>query len=168
MMTARDILSPTLRVKDSDSLRSVAADMPVVEVLPRLLDSPQRVLGVEDGSSLLGVIDQASLLEGLGRMIAPRDDSSVITVECAPYDYSASRIAHAVEDSDAHLVDLWSLPADEGRMRVTLRVRRSDPTATVHSLERYGYDVVEAHGSRYEDAQLAASRLLELQTLLNI
>ncbi len=167
-MTAKDILCRNVSSVGNPAYRRVAADMPLLEVLPRLLDSPQRQLSVAQGDDVLGVIDESSMLDGLGRMIATRDDCSVITVECAPYDYSASRIAHAVEDSDAHLVDLWSVPSEDGHLRVTLRVRRSDPAATVHSLERYGYEVVEAHGSNYRDMELAATRLLELQTLLNV
>ena len=68
--------------------RNVGSDMPAVSVLPRLLDSPDQRLGVKDGEELLGVIDRDSMLEGIGRMIAARDDCSVITVECAPGDYS--------------------------------------------------------------------------------
>ncbi len=101
--------------------------MPVVNVLPLLLDTPEGLLGVRSGNGFEGVIDRDSLLEGLGRMIAPRDDCSVITLECVPADYSASRIAHAVEeDSDAHLVDMWSTPSEDGKIQVTLRVRRED------------------------------------------
>lgn len=168
MMTAKDILSRRISISQEQAQRAVSADMPVLEVIPRLLDSPKRILRVKSGRDVVGIIDESSLLEGIGRMIAPRDDCSILTVECAPYDYSASRIAHAVEDSDAHLVDMWSVPAEDGHLRVTLRVRRSDPTPTVHSLERYGYDVVEVHGSDYGDGELAATRLLELQTLLNV
>ena len=67
-------------------------------------------------------------------------------MECRPEDYSASQLAHAVEDSDAHLVGLLSTPSDDGRLRVTLRVRHCDPSAAVHSPERYDYKVVEAYG----------------------
>lgn len=148
--------------------RNVSADMPVVNVLPRLLDSPDRRLGVKEGDELIGVVDSDSMLDGLGRMIAARDDCSVITLECVPADYSASRIAHAVEDTDAHLVDLWSVPAADGKVRVTLRVRRDDPSQTVHSLERYGYEVLSAYGNGYSDSAEAELRLLELKTLLNV
>ena len=101
-------------------------------------------------------------------MIAPRDDSSLVTVECAPADYSASRISHAVEDSDAHIVDLWTVPAENGKIRVTLRVRRADPTPTVHNLERYGYEVVDTSSADYQDAEVAWERILALNALLNV
>lgn len=144
------------------------ADMPLSEILPRLLDSPDRLLGVWDSGDFIGIIDESSMLEGLNKLIIPRDDSSIITIETAPSAFSASQIAHAVEDSDTHLVDFWSAPTDNGNIAVTLRVRSSDPSATVMNLERYGYDVTYAFGNEYRDAELAAERLLGLQALLNI
>jgi hypothetical protein len=101
-------------------------------------------------------------------MIAARDDCSVITVECPAGDYSASHLARAVEDADVHLVDLLSVPASEGHIRVMMRVRCTDPTSVVHSLERYGYDVVEVSANSYKDEQTALNRLLEVQAILNI
>lgn len=168
-MTARDVLSPLiLPGGEVNGLRTVSDDMPLVDVLPRLLDTGSRSLAVTDGDRILGVITESSMLEGLGRMIAPRDDSSIVTVECRPEDYSASLLAHAVEDAEAHLVDLWSVPIEDGMLRVTLRVRSTDPTAAVRSLERYDFHVVEAHGQQMRAVELAGERLLALQTLLNI
>lgn len=169
-MTAKEILSPGKTVAERRPVRMVEADMPLLEVLPRLLDTPMREIGVSDGNMSIGVIDQSSMLEGLGRMIAARDDCSTITVECRPEDYSASMLAHAVEDSDAHLVDMITTPQDDGNMHVTLRVRHNDPSAAVRSLERYEFRVVDAHGNEdgSRDATIAAERLLALQTLLNV
>jgi hypothetical protein len=148
--------------------RTVPAEMPLISVLPLLLDTPHREVAVENRGHVLGVINQTSLLEGLGYMIAARDDCSVITVECAAGDYSASHLARAVEDADVHLVDLLSVPASEGNIRVMMRVRCTDPTAVVHSLERYGYDVVEVYANSYSNEETALNRLLEVQTLLNV
>lgn len=169
-MTAREILSPGKTVAERNPRRIVEADMPLLELLPRLLDTPGREVGVNDGTTSLGVVDQTSMLEGLARMIAARDDCSEVTVECRPEDYSASVLAHAVEDSDAHLVDLFSTPSEDGRIRVTLRLRHSDPSAAVRSLERYDFKVVEAHGSSdgMRDAEIATERLMALQALLNV
>lgn len=170
IMTAREILSPGKTVAERKPARIIDADMPLIEVLPRLLDTPMREVGVSDRGVSLGVIDQTSMLEGLGKMIAARDDCSVVTVECRPEDYSASLLAHAVEDSDAHLVDMLTTPAEDGKIRVTLRVRHSDPTAAVHNLERYDFHVVYAHAAEgiSSDAEIAVERLLSLQTLLNV
>jgi len=65
---------------------------------------------------------------------------------------------------------MWSTPSEDGKIQVTLRVRREDPASTVHSLERYGYDVVSSYGNSDSDSdsELAALRLLELRALLNV
>ena len=169
-MTAKDILS--IHKRDNEHIPAIEIDseMPLLDIIPRLLDSPTRELSVVEEGVPLGVIDQSSLLEGIGHLIAARDDCSVITVECSPRDYSASHLAHAVEDSDAHLVDLLSAPGPDGQMIVTLRVRHSDPSAAVRSLERYDYHVVEAHsaGQVSQSMEIATERLLSLQALLNV
>ena len=169
-MTAKEIISTEKRLYGGDPSRTVEASMPLLEILPRLLDSPQREIGVSEDGVSLGIIDQTSLLEGLGRMIAARDDCSVITLECSPEEYSASQIARAVEDSDAHLVDLLTAPGEGGSILVTLRVRHSDPSAAVRSLERYDYHVIEAHGagSQLRDAELSEERLNSLRALMNV
>lgn len=167
-MTAKELISPLSHACPTRALRHVEAEMPALDVLPRLLDAPERRLAVTDGPKTLGIIDSESLLNGLGHLIAARDDSSMLTIDCAPGDYSASRIARAIEDADANLVDLLSSPAEEGRMRVTLRVSHSDPSAAARSLERYGFEVTEAHGAEYADAQIADDRLRALQLYLNV
>lgn len=167
-MTAKEAMTPLNRGREATEMPEVGSEMPLLEVLPRLLDSPVRQLEVNEDGKHLGVIDERSLLEAFGRMIAARDDSSVITVECAPGDYSASRIAHAVEDADVHLVDLFTAPADGGKLMVTLRVRSVDPEATCHSLERYGYTVTDAHGEWYGNEDAMTERLLGLRALMDV
>lgn len=164
-MTAKDVISTH---ENLPPLKSVDSGMPLLEVLPHLLDAPGRLLGVSEEGKMVGVIDEVSLLEGLGRMIAPRDDSSVLVVESAPQDYSASLLARAVEDVDAHLVDLISHPAADGKLHVTLRVRTTDPTQAAMSLERYGYHVVESTRGNEADASILAERLASLQALINV
>lgn len=169
-MIAKNILS--INKPDPHDIPSerIDSEMSVLDVIPRLLDSSLHKLTVTEDGIDIGYIDESSLLEGIGKMIAPRDDCSVITLECRPENYSASIIAHAVEDTDAHLVDLFSAPGDDGMMKVTLRVRHSDPTATVRSLERYDFHVLEAHGSGndVQSLQIATERLLALQALMNV
>lgn len=167
-MTAKDIL--TLPNPEAvHPAATVSADTPVFEALHLLLDTPTHELGVTDEDSFLGIINETSLLAGLARMIAPRDDCSVITLECSPEEYSASVISHAVEDSDAHLVDLLTTPGEEGRIVVTLRVRHSDPSSAIRNLERYGFTVTDAHASgQITEYGITAERLLSLQTLMNV
>lgn len=167
-MRAKDVISPRLSDTALLPMKVVDSEMPLLEVLPHLLDAPGHMLGVEGDGASLGIIDEVSLLEGLGRLIAPRDDSAVITIECDPSQYSASAIAHAVEDVDVHLVDLISHPAPDGMIHVTLRVRSLDPTSAIRSLERYGYHTVEAQMASDADAEILSERLASLQALMNV
>lgn len=168
-MTAKEIMTPGCEFNSYPSQTIITADTHIVETLHRLLDSPDHRLDVVEGDSRIGCVTPDSLLEGLGSFLAPRDDSSMVIVECSPQNYSASMLAHAVEDADAHLVDLWSAPADNGRLRVTLRVRRADPTPVVRSLERYGFDVVDTFSSSLSmQSEMALERIQALQALLNV
>lgn len=167
-MKARDIISPRSAAAGSLPQKNISAETSVLEVLPRLLDTDDRRLGVTDGQEMLGIIDADSLLEGLGRFIATRDDSSVVVLETSPSSYSASQLAHAVEDANVHLVDLLTAPGEGDAVKVTLRVRTSDPSGVVTSLERYGYDVVEVSGEENRNMDTAIERLLSLNALLKV
>lgn len=104
----------------------------------------------------------------LQNTLIPRDDCSLIKLQCDPADYSASILTHACEDVGAPVVDLLTSPNDGTTITVTMRLRCEDPSPAIHSLERYGYEVTEAEGNRYADARISAERLLELQALLNV
>lgn len=167
-MKAKEAISPVLRPEKAGRLPQVGGETPLIEVLPRLLESPRHLLEVDEGGVAIGVIDQTSMLEAMGRMIAVRDDSSVVTVECTPGEYSASRLSHAVEDADVHLVDLFTVPTEDGKLNVTMRVRCGDPSSVVHNLERYGYEVVGAFGDTSRDTAVAIERLMGLKAMMDV
>lgn len=169
MMTARDILSPNTSAQGAAKPEvTVNAAMPVFDVLPRLLEAPGHRVGVTEGSEFIGVVDSESLLGGLGSLFPARDDCSVVEVECAAADYSAALMTHAAEDADVHVVGLWSVPTDHGKVRVTLRVRCEDPAHVVRNLERYGFEVTATQGNADTMLELAARRFEELRLYLNI
>lgn len=167
-MKARDVISPRSTATASLPQRNVEADTALLDLLPRLLDTTDRRLGVTDAGEMIGIIDETSLLEGLNAMIAPRDDSSVVVVETTPMAYSASQLAQAVEDADVHLVDLFTTPGEGDSLRVTMRVRATDPSAVASSLERYGFDVTETSGPENRDVETAVERLLSLNAMLKV
>ncbi len=108
-------------------------------------------------------------------LFAPAAEASLLLVACRRADYSASRMARAVEDADAHLLNLnvTALPADDfmpDSVVVALRVGRRDATPVVRSLERYGYEVLDfasdspadADADSLDTARLNAAALLRL------
>ena len=102
----------------------------------------------------------------------PLQEASRLIVACRPDDFSASAIARAIEDSDAHLLNLnvTDRRLDDGRITIDLRTNRRNSRAAVRSLERYGYEVISSDGDGDEDAANDVFRLraAELLHLINI
>lgn len=104
------------------------------------------------------------------RRYPPVPESSELTLFSMPDNYSASRIATAVEDCDAHLLNL-NLTAergDRGELVVDLRVDRRNPDSIIRSLNRYGYDVLDVNGDESELDDSAQMRAAEILRLLEI
>lgn len=103
-------------------------------------------------------------------------DWSALIVECDGADYSASRVARAVEDCDAHLLNLNVTAAGSlhGHTVVEIRTDHRNPESIARSLERYGYRVTamtsSEAGSDGDDAadDTARRRLGELLRYLEI
>lgn len=99
------------------------------------------------------------------------EESSTLVVTCRRGDYSASRIARAVEDADAHLLNL-NVTSDsersDNRITAELRISHRDPEAAARSLERYGYEVIDAEGTADSDDSLMRSRYEELMRYLGV
>ncbi|MDE7389113.1 MAG: hypothetical protein K2M97_07690 [Muribaculaceae bacterium] len=81
----------------------------------------------------------------LATLIPPLPESAELTVTCAPDDFLASAIARAVEDADAHLINLnvTSHRHPDGSLLVHLRVNRRSCASVARSLERRGFTVVD-------------------------
>lgn len=112
-------------------------------------------------------------------------ESSRLLVGCKTEDYSASRIARAVEDCDAHLLNLnvtnigGNMAGDEvdaeyGVSESTfpvvfdLRINHSNTARVSRSLERYGYTVIDVQDSAVSDDDTARQRVEHLLKYLEI
>lgn len=84
-------------------------------------------------------------------------ESSRFKVICKRGEYSASRLARAVEDCDAHVLNLnvTAELADGGEsIVVDLRVGRRNVESVVRSLERYGYIAIPFdEGDAFDDSE---------------
>lgn len=133
-------------------------------VLAALAASPALEAEVEDA----GTLTARQVLAAASAMLPYSPDGSELTAVCAPDHYSASEVARAVEDADAHLLSLLAYPGEGGELAVYVRTDRADPSEVTRSLERHGYTVRRAAGAAYADAALAAERLAELAHYLNV
>lgn len=105
----------------------------------------------------------------------PVADSSRLLVGCMREDYSASRIARAVEDCNAHLLNLNVTKLGDGNdnynqadsgdgdpkfpVLFDIRVSHRDATGITRSLERYGYTVLEAQNAHGADDDTFRERI---------
>jgi len=105
-------------------------------------------------------------------LFPPVADSSRLLVGCRRADYSASRVARAVEDCDAHVLNLNVVGSDDSSvsgellpadgfsdMFFDLRVSHRSPEAVARSLERYGYTVLLASNAAGADADTLRRRM---------
>lgn len=98
-------------------------------------------------------------------------ESCELTIECRRSDYSASMIARAVEDADAHLLNLnVTARPTEGyeNVAVDIRVSHRNGGKVARSLERYGLTVVEIREGFDPDSELTRQRFNELLTHFDI
>ena len=103
------------------------------------------------------------------RLFPKNNDSATLRVVCPRTEYSASRIAHAVEDCDAHLLNLNITAAtpDPDCVAVELRVSIRNAAAVERSLSRYGYYAEVIDGDSDSDA-VSAQAVTALQRFLEI
>lgn len=97
-------------------------------------------------------------------------ESSELSVSCYRVDYSASVISRAVEDADAHLLNLnvtdEVLPS--GEIVVDLRISHRSVMAVVRSLERYGYNVLRVRDAFEPADPVLSERISQLMVQLNV
>lgn len=107
---------------------------------------------------------------GLDELYPIAEGSSHLLIGCRHDDYSASRIAAAVEDCDAHLLNLNIMRDDSGQydLLAELRVNRLGTEALVRSLERYGFDVIDSDGDDLSEDSRLRERVDELLRYINI
>ena len=97
-------------------------------------------------------------------------DSSHLLVGTGHDDFMASRIAHAVEDADANLINmnLTAKKTPENKHIIEIRVNHRDPERVARSLERYGYNILETRSDDGASADQLAERLDELMHYIYI
>lgn len=94
----------------------------------------------------------------------------MLTVTCERRNYSASLIARAVEDANAHVLNLNITDAEcaPGRIEVSLRISHADPSSVMRSLARYGYATRAESGILSTDGDPADNPFAALQRYLQI
>lgn len=106
------------------------------------------------------------------RLFPDNPESGTLTVACTRSQYCASAIARAIEDIDAHLLNLnlTGQLTDAGQLIVELRISHRNTGAAARSLARYGFTVLGAdpQSDSGDDSPEASNPLAALQHYLDI
>lgn len=96
-------------------------------------------------------------------------ENSLIILDVAVKDYTLSEIARLVEDNNARIVKLETLPLEGGMsLLVSLKMDVIDISAVLRSFERYSYNVVYYFMRKGEMNETYEDRLKELMHYLDI
>ena len=97
------------------------------------------------------------------------NEHSLIILDVAIKDYTLSEIARLVEDNNARIVRLETLPLEGGiSLLVSLKMDVIDISAVLRSFERYNYNVVYYFMRKGEMNETYEDRLKELMHYLDI
>ena len=97
------------------------------------------------------------------------NEHSLIILDVAIMDYTLSEIARLVEDNNARIVRLETLPLEDGlSLLVSLKVDVIDISAVLRSFERYSYNVIYYFMREGEMNETYEDRLNELMHYLDI
>lgn len=109
-------------------------------------------------------------VHGEERLFPAVEECCELSIACPRADFSASRICRAVEDADAHVLNLnvTSETLPSGEIVVDLRVSHRDAGAVSRSLERYGYNVTGVLSGYDRMADDMAERIGELMAHISI
>lgn len=91
----------------------------------------------------------------MSRLYPEIEEWLLLKLTCRRDNYSASMLARAIEDCDAHVVNLNVTSENVGENNdpvIEVRLTRVALTSVERSLARYGYEVLESQSSRDNDA----------------
>lgn len=104
-------------------------------------------------------------------LFPPIGEESRLLIRCRELDYSASMMSRAIEDCGAQVMNLNVTGLDsgaEGEMIVAARVNLIGTDSITRSLQRYGYEVVDAKHPANEDTERLRMRAAEILRILEM
>ena len=97
------------------------------------------------------------------------NEHSLIILDVAVKDYTLSEIARLVEDNNAKIISLQTLPLEGGvSILVSIKMDVIDISAVLRSFERFSYNVVYYFMRKGEMNETYEDRLKELMHYLDI
>jgi CBS domain-containing protein len=90
----------------------------------------------------LGAITSPELIAAFARITAIQNSGTIIEIEMNTHDYSSSQISQIIESNDSKILSLYiSASETSTKIKITLKLDTSEPSAIIQTFNRYGYEV---------------------------
>ncbi len=119
------------------------ASTPFFESLKLISDSDKDTAAVVDQDQMyLGTITKLDLFQKLVEGLSLHAEGGLIEIKLKDNTYSLSEISRLIEQEHAHILSMFLFNHDEVYKSILMKVDAPQISFIVHSLERFGYEVV--------------------------
>ncbi len=120
---------------------TVGPMLPVEEAARVMLKEKVSALPVTEHGKVVGIVTETDVLDLFLRAMGAGEPSSRLDVVLPEGSTGLADAVHAVEDAEASISSIVTLPARTGRKEVVIRVRTINPGPAIKRLEARGYVV---------------------------
>lgn len=148
----------------------VREDQFFYDVIKVAVDNHVELVGVVDANKqFVGVITIQDTITAFAHTTPFQAPGSVLVLSMAGRDYSLSALSRLVEENNARILSssVKQDPADNSKIKLTIKINREDVSAIVATLERFDYKII----SRFQETEVTDSdkgRIDELLKYLDI
>ena len=106
---------------------------------------------VHEDKTVIGSILVSDLIENFVNELGVQEKGAVIVLKVAERDYSLSEVSRLIESNGTKILSSYYSSSESSHplndSKLTLKLNRTHITPIVATLERFGYDVEEAHAN---------------------
>ena len=106
---------------------------------------------VHENKTVVGSILVSDLIENFVNELGVQEKGAVIVLKVAERDYSLSEVSRLIESNGTKILSSYYSSSESSHplndSKLTLKLNRTHITPIVATLERFGYDVEEAHAN---------------------
>ena len=147
----------------------VTESIHLLEVFKKMNEWKRSTLAVIDEKGFyLGSTSSEKLVSITGALPMSNDKGGLLELEMSILDYSLAQIAQIVESDNGRITGMYLTGApDSKKVRVTIKINRSNLSHIISSFERYQYTIVASYHQEDSPDQLK-SNFDNLMNFMNI
>lgn len=99
---------------------------------------------LDENNRYIGVIALSDTLSALAQTAAIQSAGGIIVLSMNQIDYSMAEIGRLIESDNAKILSSFVMPdmMDAGKIKITLKINKSDLSRIIATLERFNYKVI--------------------------